>query len=727
MKRAKKVLCLVLAVALTLSLMSVGVFAASDSDSNTTSVTQTGLISDLIGKLLSGTTDVDAGNANDNIHGIVTVMLDNILNNIASGTFTHGVVTVNTGDLFKDIASHSDYTHGIVTVEGNTTTINFGKLLTDVTSSDSTTKADAQSAFLAILEKLGVSAAQSKSVLADLVSGKLTNEGLATLVSALNAGKAVDVSGISAILGALNSAGYITTSALTEQLKALVNGTNTTKDDFTKVITGLITGSTADKSTLAGVIESLLGSANVSKTWLGTIADDVANNIAGMANTANSNFTSYLETLIKNGITGDNLASVINKAIVAGTYTNTEILNGLKDLIANGTMTQKTFKSVLETLLSKGFSGDDIASMVKAALLKGTVTTEGLATILNSLVTGGLADKGKVIDLISKLLPSGSATDNPLFKLFLTLAGTTAADIQAKLLKLLQGGNASSILSYLQSLFGTGNASTLLARLKALLTGAGFPTLDISSLLSKLASLLGLGGTNIDDENTALAGLLALNDTDHNLFVTGRTATTFAPYGSLTRAEVCVMLYALLTDDSIAKCGASASDASSFSDVPAGTWYSAAVNTLANGGAVAGYPNGTFKPFAPITRAEFATIMTAFYGVTEGATCSFSDVSAGAWYYSYVATASTNGWVTGYPNGTFRPLNNITRAEAVTVIDSVLARSCDLTFVANHIGAVKTFSDVTRGAWYYGYVMEAANGHNYTKASSGAETWTSLK
>ena len=221
MKRAKKVLCLVLAVALTLSLMSVGVFAASDSDSNTTSVTQTGLISDLIGKLLSGTTDVDAGNANDNIHGIVTVMLDNILNNIASGTFTHGVVTVNTGDLFKDIASHSDYTHGIVTVEGNTTTINFGKLLTDVTSSDSTTKADAQSAFLAILEKLGVSAAQSKSVLADLVSGKLTNEGLATLVSALNAGKTVDVSGISAILGALNSAGYITTSALTEQLRPL--------------------------------------------------------------------------------------------------------------------------------------------------------------------------------------------------------------------------------------------------------------------------------------------------------------------------------------------------------------------------------------------------------------------------------------------------------------------------------------------------------------------------
>jgi len=225
MKSAKKFLCLVLAVVMTLSLMSVGVFAADDS----ASVTRTDLISDLFDKLFSGTTTaadgtglVDAGNGNENVHGIVEVALDNILNGIASGTFTHGIVKVNTGDLFKDIASHSDYIHGIVTVTGNTTTINFGKLLNDVSSSDVDTSSAAQSTLLSVLQALGVSAAQSKTALAELLSGKLTDEGLAALVTALSGGKVANAAAIAQILAALNNAGYVATTALTSQLQALL-------------------------------------------------------------------------------------------------------------------------------------------------------------------------------------------------------------------------------------------------------------------------------------------------------------------------------------------------------------------------------------------------------------------------------------------------------------------------------------------------------------------------
>ena len=236
-----------------------------------------------------------------------------------------------------------------------------------------------------------------------------------------------------------------------------------------------------------------------------------------------------------------------------------------------------------------------------------------------------------------------------------------------------------------------------------------------------------LGDTDISDGKTPLAGDFNLNSTDHVFYVTGRTTTTFVPYGSLTRAEVCMMLYDLLTDQTKAIYGAAPTDASSFSDVPTGQWYSVAVNTLASGGAVAGYPDGTFKPEANISRAEFATIMTAFYGVTDGAKCSFSDVSTSAWYYKYVATASTNGWVKGYTDGTFGPENPINRAETVTVINAVLGRNCDLSYVAAHPALVKSFTDVATGAWFYGNVMEAANGHNYTKNTSGVETWTSLK
>lgn len=161
-----------------------------------------------------------------------------------------------------------------------------------------------------------------------------------------------------------------------------------------------------------------------------------------------------------------------------------------------------------------------------------------------------------------------------------------------------------------------------------------------------------------------------------------------------------------------------------FSDVPAGQWYTVAVSTLANVGAITGCGDGTFRPRKSISRAEFVTILTGIYGENTSKGMPFSDVGRG-WCYDAVATAYANGWVSGYTDGTFRPDQTITRAEAVVILNSVLGRSCDLTYVQANAQAALHFTDITPGAWYYADVIEAPMGHTYTELA-GIERWTAL-
>ena len=212
-------------------------------------------------------------------------------------------------------------------------------------------------------------------------------------------------------------------------------------------------------------------------------------------------------------------------------------------------------------------------------LNKGAIGEAALASLLNSLVTANAALKSKVLEVIGQLLPSGgSSSSGALLKLFLTMAGTTAADIQAKLLKLIQAGNSGTLLTYLKSLFGSASSSTLLSRLQALLSGSGLS--NLTSLFSKLNSLLGLGDTTIDDENTALAGGLVLDDVNHYAYTSGYPDGAWRPGNYVTRAEVAVMLYALLTDDS--KSMYTSTTNSSFTDLVPGSWYYTAVCTMAD-------------------------------------------------------------------------------------------------------------------------------------------------
>ena len=204
-------------------------------------------------------------------------------------------------------------------------------------------------------------------------------------------------------------------------------------------------------------------------------------------------------------------------------------------------------------------------------------------------------------------------------------------------------------------------------------------------------------------------------------WVNGVSAGEFQPNGTLTRAEAAKLLYELMTAQAHKQYDRSDNG---FSDVPAGKWYVVAVSTLANAGAIKGYSNGTFQPGKPITRAEFVTILTGIYGANTSKGMPFADVGS-AWCHDAVATAYANGWVGGYADGTFHPNQTITRAEAVTILNRVLGRSCDLTFVQANAQAASHFTDVTPGAWYYAAVTEASVGHTFTELT-GIERWTAL-
>ncbi len=205
-----------------------------------------------------------------------------------------------------------------------------------------------------------------------------------------------------------------------------------------------------------------------------------------------------------------------------------------------------------------------------------------------------------------------------------------------------------------------------------------------------------------------------LETKDHVAYMTGYPDGTFGPNRNMTRAEVAQMFYALLLNKNVTTTVA-------FSDVSADAWYAKAVNTLASLGMVSGYPDGTFHPDAPITRAEFATIALAFAYEPLTASCNYNDVPTSAWFYTYVAQATTYGWIGG-SNGYFRPNDNITRAEVSVIVNNMLGRAADEDYVDEHADDLVTFPDVRSSFWGYYSIMETVNDHEYVKLN-GLEDW----
>ena len=213
-----------------------------------------------------------------------------------------------------------------------------------------------------------------------------------------------------------------------------------------------------------------------------------------------------------------------------------------------------------------------------------------------------------------------------------------------------------------------------------------------------------------------------LNGDDHYAYIVGYPDKTVRPQNGITRAEVATIFFRLLTDETR---DANSTKSNSYSDVAAGAWYNHAVSTLSAMGIVKGDSNGKFNPNAPITRAEFAAIAARFDDKANTTTADFSDI-ASHWAKNEISAASNNGWITGYPDGTFRPDNKITRAEAMTLVNRVLKRLPE-TEEDLHDDMIKWSDNSDVSQWFYLDVQEATNSHYYQTKENQFEKWTKLR
>ena len=212
-----------------------------------------------------------------------------------------------------------------------------------------------------------------------------------------------------------------------------------------------------------------------------------------------------------------------------------------------------------------------------------------------------------------------------------------------------------------------------------------------------------------------------LNGDDHFAYVIGYEDGTVRPQNDISRAEVATIFFRLLKDDVRAQYLA---ESNGFTDVAAGTWYNTAISTMAKMGVLDGYPDGSFRPDASITRAEFAVICARFDDSARESDSSFTDIS-GHWAEAEIERAATLGWINGYEDGTFRPDAEITRAEAMTLINRVLQRLPET--ADDLLDNMTTWSDVQPNAWYYLAVQEATNSHDFDRKADGVhETWAAL-
>lgn len=219
-----------------------------------------------------------------------------------------------------------------------------------------------------------------------------------------------------------------------------------------------------------------------------------------------------------------------------------------------------------------------------------------------------------------------------------------------------------------------------------------------------------------------------LNTGDHYAYVMGYPDGTVRPNGSITRAEVSAILFRLLSDKTRDEYFTTAS---SFTDVKAGAWYNNSIATLEKAGVIVDTAKGgAFRPNEAITRAELAAMLAQFSDAKPVKGVKFSDVSAEHWAYEAIAIAAKMGWIEGYPDGTFRPDATITRAEMMTLVNRALDRvpSDEDHLLSKRV--MLTFPDCKSGDWFYIAVQEATNSHTYERAATeknGDEQWTALR
>ncbi len=221
-------------------------------------------------------------------------------------------------------------------------------------------------------------------------------------------------------------------------------------------------------------------------------------------------------------------------------------------------------------------------------------------------------------------------------------------------------------------------------------------------------------------DQTVYDDVPTLNKEDHFAYMSGYLDGTFKPNQNITRAEVAIMFSRLIDED----VDSDNYETTSFLDVAEDEWYSDRIGYIESLGIINGYPDSTFRPNAPITRAEFATIAANFDNLKETGDVYFSDLPDSHWAKNFVEMAYNRGWISGYPDGTIKPDRYITRAEVVSVVNRMLERKADTSYISFNKDAIKNFTDVDESNWAYYDIMEACNGHYYEM--DDAEIWTSL-
>lgn len=256
--------------------------------------------------------------------------------------------------------------------------------------------------------------------------------------------------------------------------------------------------------------------------------------------------------------------------------------------------------------------------------------------------------------------------------------------------------------------------------------GTGTPDAITDAWVSNVVTLRLIYSIYVDPDTPT-----HLNTDDHFAYIIGRTTgdgspATASPEAQITRAEVATIFFRMLKDDSRSLYWSSEN---SYPDVASDAWYNNAVSTLTNMGIINGRDGGLFAPDEPITRAEFATIAVRFFDTSRLETLgnAFSDID-GKWYTQYVNYAALLELVNGRPDGTYHPDDNITRAEAMTIVNNTLRRTPAVSSFAKVKGDMIVWEDnMDTDKWYYAAVQEATNSHDYQRASmSDTEVWTKI-
>ena len=454
------------------------------------------------------------------------------------------------------------------------------------------------------------------------------------------------------------------------------NGFTLTGKDFLgwSLTDGATTADFADGALINDTLRAALAASNGSITLYAVWADGVNNNLTVTGSKATAkrdetvDFTAYL-----NGVATDDVTW-----IVTGGQSGTHI-------DANGVLTIGSNESNGTVLTVTAIYKND-TSLTANATVRVVVNSNnnggnnGGGTVSSSFVIKASAGNGGIIS------PSGNVSvkrgDDQTFVIN-PVNGYRIADV------IVDGKSVDAVSLYT---FENVRANH-----------------TIEVVFTKLNSIVA------DPTETGVAGWLQTRE--HIAYLGGYGNGLFGPNDNMTRAQVAQMFYNLLLEKDIPVT-------TSFSDVPADAWYAKAVNTLASLGIIKGIGNDQFAPNRTITRAEFTVIAMRFANVSATVTNPFSDIASSDWYYTAVTSAVSYGWITGYSDGTFKPMATITRAEVATIVNRMLARTADRNFVDS--SAVTRFDDVPATYWAYYNIAEATTAHTHTIDNDGVESWGRL-